>query len=52
MLIGDMKGRVGNKDIVDVVGKRSVDEVNENSEYLVDTSAARGLFLAKTFFSA
>ena len=45
VLIGDTNGRVGNREIVGVVGKLGKDEVTENAEYLVDM-CGKGLFLA------
>ena len=45
-----MNGRFGNSEIAGVVGKWNMDEVNENGEYLVDTSAEKGLFLANPFY--
>ena len=44
-----MNGRVGNSEVVGVMGKCGVDGVNENGECLVDTCAGRGCFLANTF---
>ena len=35
VLIGDMNGRVGNREIACVVVKWGMDEYNENSEYQV-----------------
>ena len=43
-----MNGSVGYSEGAGVVGKWGVDGVHENGEYLVDISAEKGLFLAKT----
>ncbi len=48
-LLGDMNTRVGSTEIGGVVGKFSVDGVNENEQYLADICAERGLFLTNTF---
>ncbi|MCP5003018.1 MAG: hypothetical protein GY941_03575 [Planctomycetes bacterium] len=50
ILMGDMNGKVGNKEVGGVVGRWGVEGVNENGEYLVDLCSERGLFLANTFF--
>ncbi len=42
--------RVGNTEIVGVIGKYGVEGVNENGQYLVDICAERGLFFSNTFF--
>ncbi len=49
VLMGDMNGKVGSNEVTGVVGKWSVDGVNENGEQLMDVCADRGLFLANTF---
>ena len=46
VLIRDMNGRVGNKEIAGVVRKWGMDEVNEKDEY------GKGAFLSKYLFSA
>ena len=49
-LIGNMNQRIGSSEVADVVGKRGVNGVNVNCEYLVNICTERGLFLANTFF--
>lgn len=44
-----MRVKVGSMKIGDVVGKWDVDNVNENTQYLMDGSAGRRLFLANSF---
>ena len=44
-------GRIGNSEVIGVLGKWGMDGVNENGEYLLDTSVERRLFLANTFFN-
>ncbi len=41
--------RVGNSEVVGMVGKWGVDGVHDNGEYLVAICAERGLFLVTTF---
>ncbi len=48
-LLGDMNVRVGSTEIGGVVGRYSVEGVNENGQHLVDICAERGLFLSNTF---
>ncbi len=50
IVFGNMKGRVGSRELAGVVGKWGVDGANENGEHLVEVCAERGLFLANTFF--
>ncbi len=47
--MGDMNGRVGNKELGGVVERWGVEVVNENGEYLVDLYSEKRLFLANTF---
>lgn len=48
-MLWNMNGKGRNMGTIDVVGKWSVDGVNENGQYLVDFCAARGRVLVNAF---
>ena len=50
-IIIDVNRKVGSSEVVNVVEKWCVNEVNENGQYLLDIYAERGLFLVNPLFS-
>ena len=51
VVLGDMNGKVGNREVYRVVRKFGVPGVNENGEELVEVCSKRRLSIGNTWFS-